>query len=202
MSVLYGLIARQALVLAEYSLANAETEATARKLVCKVEQSPFMKTYMQGNLMFSFYTKEGISYVCVAESEVGREISVQFLEDLERGFQFYRDHAAEYSKCIKSLIDKYHADNLPAIDPLIRVERDLDRVVETTKDNLGKVIARGTHMELLKVKTAQLEVETKRIRTTARDYNFAAWVKKVKVYLLALLLWAVLGYYGYVWLVE
>jgi hypothetical protein len=57
-------------------------------------------------------------------------------------------------------------------------------------------------MELLKVKTAQLEEDTKRMRTTARDYNFAAWVKKVKVYLLALLLWAVLGYYGYVWLVE
>jgi len=202
MSVLYGLVARQALVLAEYSVTEAENEATARKLVCKVEPSPFMKTYMQGNLMFSFYTKEGTSYVCLADTAVGREISAQFLADLERGFQFYRDHAAEYSKSIKSLLDQYHSHNLPSLDPLTAVERDLDRVVETTKGNLGKVIARGTHMELLKVKTGQLEEDTRRIRTTARDFNFAAWVKKVKIYLLVLLLWGVLGYYGYASLVQ
>lgn len=202
MSVLYGLVARQALVLAEYSVTEAENEVTARKLVCKVEPSPFMKTYMQGNLMYSFYTKEGTSYVCLANTEVGREISSQFLADLERGFQFYRDHAAEYSKCIKSLLDQYHSHNLPSIDPLLAVERDLDRVVETTKGNLGKVIARGTHMELLKVKTEQLEEDTRRIRTAARDFNFAAWVKKVKIYLLVLLLWGVLGYYGYISLVQ
>ena len=202
MSVVYGLVARQALVLAEFSTTDVENVTTARKLICKVDASPFTKTYVQGNLLYSFHTKDGVSYMCIADQSVGRELSVRFLEELERGFQTYHDRAAEYSKAIKSLLDKYHYENLPSLDPLTRIERDLNRVVETTKGNLGKVVTRGTQMEELKAKTEQLNMETKKLRSIARDHNYSHWKKKVKIYALVLGMWVGLGYYCYTWVGE
>ena len=79
------------------------------------------------------------------------------------------------------------------------MERDLDYVVETTKGNLGRVIERGTHMELLKIKTEKLKTDTKRLRVSSQKYNFSAWKKKMKLYILGALLWAVLLFYAYSW---
>lgn len=85
---------------------------------------------------------------------------------------------------------------------MLRVERDLDIVVENAKGNIDRVIQRGTHMELLKIKTENLNTGTKKLRMSTQRYNYDAWKKKVKLYILAGAMGGVCLYYAYFWVAD
>ena len=69
MSIVYGLVARQALVLAEFSVTEAEHAVTAKKLIGKVDPSPFLKIDVHAGELDVQLLHEGGYFVPVPRTE-------------------------------------------------------------------------------------------------------------------------------------
>lgn len=105
MSVLYGLVCRGQVILADYSAYIDDFSEIARKLIGQNPQSSVMKTYTQGHRVFSFFSDDDLTFMCVSEQGLSRETSHQFLKTMQQLFiPKYSDKAALFASEIKNLV--------------------------------------------------------------------------------------------------
>ncbi|KAL9445075.1 hypothetical protein AB3S75_018133 [Citrus x aurantiifolia] len=150
MGILYGMVARGNVVLAEFSAAQTNGNAIARQVIDKLPQ--------------------GIS---------DRRIPFAFLEDIHQRFvkTYGRSiHSAaayamndEFSRILSKQMDHYSND--PNADRLNRLKGEMSHVRSVMIDNIEKIVERGDRLNLLVDKTATLHRNTIRFKRQARKYK-------------------------------
>ena len=89
-SVLFSLVSRGAVVLAEQG--SDKTEAAraaprvARRIIEKLSASNNRVTYSQDSHLYHILCENGIIYLCMADESFGRRIPFAFLEDIKQRF--------------------------------------------------------------------------------------------------------------------
>ncbi len=84
--IIYALVARGSLVLAEYTSSDGDFPFIARKIVVKAEKSKMKKTMWKDNLAFTLFSQDDFTFLCMTETRISREISFKFLDDLAQLF--------------------------------------------------------------------------------------------------------------------
>ena len=85
MSILYAMVARGSVVLAEYSSSSSNANAVARQILEKLPSSADTRvSYSQDRFIFHVTKAEGITFLCMANDTFGSKPSFPILLNLKR----------------------------------------------------------------------------------------------------------------------
>ena len=86
MPILYALIARGPVVLAEYSEKTGNFPTVTRVLLGKIPPIDGKMSYVYDKHVFHYLVEGNVTYLCMADEGMKRRIPFTFLEDIKRRF--------------------------------------------------------------------------------------------------------------------
>ncbi|CAA7406953.1 unnamed protein product [Spirodela intermedia] len=204
MAILFALVARGSVVLAEFTggaLANAST--ISRQVLERIPSGEDSHvSYSQDRYIFHVKRTDGITVLCVADDAAGRRIPFSFLEDIHARFVKTYGRAChtapaygmndEFSRILSQQMDYYSND--PNADRMNRLRGEMNQVRNVMVENIDKVLERGDRLELLVDKTTNMQANTHRFRKQARRFRNSVWWRNVKLMILLILLLLVVIY--------
>lgn len=200
MAVYYGLVTRQDSILAEYSSIDGDFVTTAKMLIRNTPASSVLKTYTQGSKIFNFYTHESITFLCYSDICIGKELALQFLTEMKRQFPAYGNKAAAFAEVIQRLVKLYSKETIQQVDSFGRIEGNLEKAIESTKNGIDKVISRGKKMSVLIEKTAELSSGIKRFKNNAGKIRKGFWRSRVRIIVVLMVIAVIICYCVLVWM--
>ncbi|KAL8090042.1 vesicle-associated membrane protein 711 [Apium graveolens] len=203
MAILYVLVARGSVVLAEFSGTTTNASAIARQLLEKAPGNDDMNvSYSQDRYIFHVKRTDGLTVLCMADENAGRRIPFAFLEDIHQRFVRTYGRAVlsaqayamndEFSRVMSQQMEYYSSD--PNADRINRLKGEMSQVRNVMIENIDKVLERGDRLELLVDKTENLQGNTFRFRKQTRRFRSTVWWKNVKLTVMLILLLLVIVY--------
>ena len=205
MPILYALIARGPVVLAEYSEKTGNFPTVTRVLLGKIDDSvDCRKSIKADEYTFHFVVEGGLTYLCMTDVESGDRLHVVFgfIDAVrqkfratfgpERGrtaiaFELNQEFAPALAEAMAQV-------NAGRGDAFAHVSGKLDAVKEVMVQNIETVMDRGEKLELLVDKSERLQTSAFTFERSSRKLRDAMFWKKVKAYLLMGGVMAVLAY--------
>ncbi|XP_031504857.1 vesicle-associated membrane protein 714 [Nymphaea colorata] len=190
MAILYAVVARGNVVLAEFSAATGNAGAVARRILEKLPaEADSRLCFSQDRYIFHILRSDGLTFVCMANDTFGRRIPFAYLEDIHTRFlKNYGKvaHSAppyamndEFSRILHQLMEFYSSN--PSADTLSRVRSEVGEVHAIMVENIEKVLDRGERIELLVDKTATMQDNAFHFKKQSRRLRQALWMKNVKL---------------------
>ncbi|KAF5177609.1 Vesicle-associated membrane protein [Thalictrum thalictroides] len=203
MAILYALVARGSVVLAEFSTTSTNASAIARQILEKIPGNDDSNlSYSQDRFIFHVKRTDGLTVLCMADDSAGRRIPFAFLEDVHGRFVKSYGRAVltasayamndEFSRILSQQIDFYSND--PNADRINRLKGEMSQVRNVMVENIDKVLERGDRLELLVDKTETMQGNTFRFRKQARRYKSSVWWRNVKLSFAAIVLLLIIIY--------
>ncbi|XP_072979188.1 vesicle-associated membrane protein 711-like isoform X1 [Typha angustifolia] len=192
MTILYSLVARGTVVLAEFSATQTNAGAIARQILEKIPgTNDSHVSYSQDRYVFHVTRTDGITVLCVADDTAGRRIPFAFLEEIHGRFVKTYGHAChtalayamneEFSRVLSQQMEYYSND--PNADRINRIRGEMSQVRNVMIENIDKVLERGDRLEVLVDKTEHMQGNTTRFRKQARRFRSSVWCRNVKLIL-------------------
>lgn len=190
MAILYSLVARGAVVLAEFSAASGNAGTVARRILEKLPSGTDTRvSYSQDRHIFHIMRADGLTFLCMANDTFGRRIPFAYLEDIHMRFMKTYGQTAfialayamndEFSRVLHQQME-YFCSN-PNADTINRVKGEMNEVRAVMVENIDKVLDRGERIELLVDKTATIQDNSFRFRKQSRRLQQALWMKNAKL---------------------
>ncbi|KAL0559289.1 hypothetical protein IC582_003890 [Cucumis melo] len=191
MGILYGMVARGPVVLAEFSATQTNASAIARQIMEKMKQGDddSNASYSHDRYIFHIKKTDGLTVLCMADEASGRRIPFAFLEDIHQ--RFVKTYARtilsapayamndEFSRVLSQQMD--HFSNDPNADRLNRLKGEMSQVRNVMMDNIEKVLERGDRLALLVEKTTNIQGNAVRFRRQSRRYRNTLWWRNFKL---------------------
>mmetsp|Transcript_4812 Transcript_4812/g.7286 ORF Transcript_4812/g.7286 Transcript_4812/m.7286 type:complete len:221 (+) Transcript_4812:23-685(+) len=193
MPILYSLISRGKIVLAEYTAKSGNFPKITRILLGKISTNENCKmSYVYDKHIFHYMVDDGIIYLCLADQKSKRRIPFAFLEDIKRKFKSQFGINAQsalafsmnedYAPVLKKQMEFYNMDQSPEKIEAIRVQ--IEATKGTMVENIEKVIERGDKVELLVDKTDRLNQQAFNFDRSSRQLQRTMYWRKVRTYAL------------------
>ncbi|CAL1359117.1 unnamed protein product [Linum trigynum] len=191
MGILYGMVARGRVVLAEFSAAQTNAGQIARQVLDKLPQGndDTNSSYSHDRYVFHVKRTDGVAVLCMADDASERRIPFAFLEDIHG--QFVRTYGRaissaaayamndEFSRVLSREMERYSND--PRADRLDRIRGEMHEMRIVMINNIEKVLERGDRLAVLVDKTAAMQGNSIRFRRQSRRYRNAMWWRNVKL---------------------
>ncbi|XP_058112085.1 vesicle-associated membrane protein 711 isoform X2 [Magnolia sinica] len=203
MAILYSLVARGSVVLAEFNASQSNASAIARQILEKIPgNNDSHVSYSQDRYIFHVKRTDGLTVLCMADDTAGRRIPFAYLEDIHGRFvkTYGRSvHTAlayamndEFSRVLSQQMEYYSND--PNADRINRMRGEMSQVRNVMIENIDKVLERGDRLELLVDKTANMQGNTFRFRKQARRFKNTVWWRNVKLTVTLIILLLIIVY--------
>ncbi|KAL9224430.1 hypothetical protein vseg_000461 [Gypsophila vaccaria] len=190
MGILYALVARGSLVLAEHSGASTNGGSIAREILEKIPgSSDTQVSFSQDKYVFHVKRTDGVTVVCMADDSIGRRIPFAFLEDIHQRFVTTYGRAIhtapaygmndDFSRVLSQQLDYFSND--PNADRINRLKSEMTQVRTVMIENIDKVLDRGERLELLVDKTATMQSNTLRFRRQTRRFQSTVWWRNCRL---------------------
>jgi len=99
--IIYALIARGSLVLAEYSEYKGDFSQTARKIITQCKPSKQKMAYVKEGCVFTFFSEDDFTFLSLCKINTSRELIYHFLDQLAELF-FSNQGKYEQNSTVKS----------------------------------------------------------------------------------------------------
>ena len=135
-----------------------------------------------------------LTYLVVAQTEMGRRIPFAFLLELKKKFlaQYKPESTdfqslpaygtAAFNSTLKAMIQQYNT--APPSDALNNARKEIDSVRDIMTENIERVLERGERIDLLVDKTDRLGGSARDFRVRSRGLRRQMWWKNVRVMVL------------------
>ncbi|XP_042415835.1 vesicle-associated membrane protein 714-like [Zingiber officinale] len=207
MAILYAVVARETLVLAEFAAATGNIGAVARRILEKLPpDSDSRLCFSQDRYIFHVLRSDGITFLCMANDTFGRRVPFLYLEDIHMRFMKNYGRVAhsalayemndEFSRVLHQQMELYSSN--PSVDTLTRVRGEVSEVHTIMVDNIEKILDRGDRLALLVDKTATMQDSAFHFRKQSKRLRRALWMKNAKLlavltFLIVLLLYIIIA---------
>ncbi|KAG4959731.1 hypothetical protein AAZX31_13G145000 [Glycine max] len=207
MGILYGMVARGQVVLAEFSATQSNASVVAKQILSKINQGSDNNN--DSNVSFShdryvFHVKrtDGLTVLCMADDAFGRIAPFAFLEDIHK--KFVKTYARailsapayamndEFSRVLNQQMEYYSND--PNADRLNRLKGEMTQVRTVMIDNIDKVLERGGRLELLVEKTSAMNSNSIRFKRQSRRYKNNLWWSNVRLTVALVIIFVIVVY--------
>ncbi|KAI3729962.1 hypothetical protein L6452_18635 [Arctium lappa] len=203
MTILYTLVARGSVVLAEFSGTPTNASTISRQILEKIPGDNDMNvSYSQDRYIFHVKRTDGLAVLCMADDAAGRRIPFAFLEDIHQRFVRTYGRAVlsaqaygmndEFSRVLSQQMEYYSND--PNADRMNRLKGEMGQVRTVMIENIDKVLERGDRLDLLVDKSANMQTNTLRFRKQTRRFRSTVWWRNVKLTIALILLILVIVY--------
>ncbi|PKU64709.1 vesicle-associated membrane protein 714 [Dendrobium catenatum] len=194
MAILYAVVARGTVVLAEFAAVTGNTGAIARRILERLPpESDSRLCFSQDRYIFHVLKADGLIFLCMANDTFGRRIPFAYLEDIHMRFMKNYGRIAhsalayamndEFARVLHHQME-YFSSNQTA-DTLNRLRGEVSEIHTVMVDNIEKIMDRGDRIALLVDKTATMQDSAFHFKKQSRRLRQALWMKNAK--LLALL---------------
>ncbi|XP_010535700.1 PREDICTED: vesicle-associated membrane protein 714 [Tarenaya hassleriana] len=195
MAILYAVVARGTVVLAEFSAVTGNIGAVVRRIFEKLtpETDDSRLCFSQDHYIFHILRSDGLIFLCMANDTFGRRIPFSYLEDIHMRFMKNYGKVAlytpayamndEFSRVLHQQMEFFSSN--PSVDTLSRVRGEVSEIRAVMVDNIEKILERGDRIELLVDRTATMQDSAFHFRKQSKRLRRALWMKNAK--LLALL---------------
>ena len=188
--ILYALVSRGTIVLAECSATQGNANTIARRILERLPASDSVRqSYTQDRHLFHILTEEGLTFLCMSDEGMGRRVPFAFLEEIRSRFtQAYGSAAltalayaynTEFSRILHQQME-YFSFN-PNADVINRVRGEVSDVKNIMMENIEKVLDRGEKIELLIDKTDQLQGDAFAFRRNTRKLKREMWWRNFRL---------------------
>lgn len=194
--ILFALVARGNVVLAEFSTVTGNAIQIAHRILEKLPSEDMRVSYTQERHMYHVLISDATTFLCMSEEGFGRRIPYAFLEDVKNKFfakygtatanAVAYEYNADFSRVLSQQMDYFSND--PDADAITRVKGGIAEVKNVMVENIEKVLERGERIELLVDKTDHLSSEAFLFRKEARKLKSKMRWKNIKMILLLLLI--------------
>lgn len=135
-----------------------------------------------------------LTYLIVAQADVGRRIPFAFLVELKRKFlSQYPPESTTYQSLppygcaafnthLKAMLNTYNT--APPADALSNARKEIDDVRNIMTENIERVLERGERIDLLVDKTDRLGGSARDFRVRSRGLRRQMWWKNVRIMVL------------------
>ncbi|XP_019453852.1 PREDICTED: vesicle-associated membrane protein 714-like isoform X1 [Lupinus angustifolius] len=200
MAILYALVARGTVVLAEFSAVTGNPGAVARRLLEKLPaETDSRLCFSQDRYIFHILRSDGLTYLCMANDTFGRRIPFSYLEDIQMRFMKNYGRVAnyapayamndEFSRVLHHQMEFFSSNT--STDTLNRVRGEVGENYQSViqirtimVDNIEKILERGDRIELLVDKTSTMQDNAFHFRKQSKRLRRALWMKNFKLLLL------------------
>ncbi|CAN0900501.1 Vesicle-associated membrane protein 714 [Linum grandiflorum] len=193
MAILYAVVARGIIVLAEFSAVTGNTGAVARRILEKLPVDGDSRLcFSQDRYIFHILRSDGLSFLCMANDTFGRRIPFSYLEDIHMRFMKNYGRVApyapayamndEFSRVLHQQMEFFSSN--PTADTLNRVRGEVGDCTQLRTimvDNIEKILERGDKIELLVDKTATMQDGAFHFRKQSKRLRRALWMKNAKL---------------------
>ncbi|XP_010943809.1 vesicle-associated membrane protein 714 [Elaeis guineensis] len=198
MAILYAVVARGTVILAEFAAVTGNTGAVARRILEKLPPDSDSRLCLsQDRYIFHVLRSDGLTFICMANDTFGRRVPFLYLEDIHMRFMKNYGRVAhsalayamndEFSRVLHQQMEFFSSN--PSADTLNRVRGEISEIHTIMVDNIEKILDRGDRIALLVDKTATMQDSSFHFRKQSRRLRRALWMKNAK--LLALLTCAI-----------
>ena len=141
MTIVYALVARKRVVLAEHTSSSGNFPTVTRVLLAKIPDQDGKMSYVYDQHVFHYVVENGITFLCMASEQTRRRVTFSFLEDVMTAWRA-QYAAMEQTALAFSLNDAFgpvlkqkmeHFSNSPSADNIAVVQARIDSV----KDIMG-----------------------------------------------------------------
>ncbi|KAL8162033.1 hypothetical protein V2J09_013522 [Rumex salicifolius] len=192
MAILYALVARGSVVLAEFTATDTNASVVARQILEKIPgTNDTHVSYSQDRYIFHVRRTDGLTVLCMADESFGRRIPFAFLEDTHKKFVRMYGRAVitaqayamndEFSRVLSQQMEYYSNDQ--SADRINRLQGEMNQVRNVMVDNIDKVLDRGERLELLVDKSANMQENTFHFKRQARRFRSNVWWRNIKLIL-------------------
>ncbi|KAJ0467679.1 putative Longin domain, v-SNARE, coiled-coil domain-containing protein [Helianthus annuus] len=193
-SLIYSLVARGTVVLAEYTEFSGNFPTIAVQCLQKLPTTTNRFTYNCDGHTFNYLVEKGYTYCVVAVESAGRELPIAFLERIKD--DFVKKYAAGKGKTAgaKSLSKefgpkmkeqmRYCVSHPEEISKIAKVKAQVSEVKGVMMENIEKVLERGEKIELLVDKTDNLRNQAQDFKKQGTKMKRKMWVENMKVKLI------------------
>ncbi|KAF9111057.1 Vesicle-associated membrane protein [Mortierella sp. AM989] len=147
MSIIYALVAKGSVILAEYTNSSGNFTTVTEAILEKIPPNNSKLTYVYDRYLFHYICEDGLTYMCMADDSFGRRIPFAFLQDIKERFltQYSRESALsaqvpyamnEFSKTIAKQMEYYSTN--PEADRIKQVQGEIEQVKDVMVHNIGE----------------------------------------------------------------
>ncbi|CAL9126026.1 unnamed protein product [Musa textilis] len=190
MAILYAVVARGTVMLAEFAAVTGNVGAIARRILEKLPpDSDSRLCFSQDRYIFHVLRSDGITFLCMANETFGRRVPFLYLEDIHMRFMKNYGRVAhsalayamndEFSRVLHQQMEFFSSN--PSADTLNRVRGEVSEIHTIMVDNIDKILDRGDRISLLVDKTATMQDSAFHFRKQSRQLRRALWMKNAKL---------------------
>ncbi len=138
--ILYALVARGKIVLAEYTKLSGNFPTVTRVLLSKISEQDGKMSYVYDKHIFHYIVDSGITFLCMCEEDSKKRIAFLYLDEIKK--QWRANYAnleqtavafsmqTEYSPILAKHMDFYNTN--PTDDSIGKIRAQIDNVKEVT----------------------------------------------------------------------
>ncbi|KAG8046268.1 hypothetical protein GUJ93_ZPchr0008g11408 [Zizania palustris] len=192
MAIVYAVVARGTVVLAEFAAVSGNAGAVARRILEKLPPDAECRRlcFAQDRYIFHVLRAAGaLTFLCMANDSFGRRIPFLYLEDIHMRFmKNYRRIAQsalayaindEFSRMLHQQMEFFSSN--PTVDTLNRLHGEVDEIHTVMVDNIEKILDRGDRISLLVDKTSTMQDSAFHFRKQSKRLRRALWMKNAKL---------------------
>jgi len=201
--IIYALVARGPVVLAEYSPDTGNFTQIARQILQEVakRRGADRRSYAAQDSIFHYIVDEmGLVCLCMAHSSAGSRVPFAFLQDIQsrflsqfgRSFQSASENSLDdaFARTLYQQMDYYN--NSPEADDIRRIRSEIQTVMDVMVQNLDKVLERGEKIEVLIDQTDKLQTQSYRMKSSATRLKRRLWCKNLYLWVCIIFCCAIL----------
>ncbi|CAO2190203.1 unnamed protein product, partial [Urochloa humidicola] len=191
MAIVYALVARGTVVLAEFAAVSGNAGAVARRILEKLPPDAESRLcFAQDRYIFHVLRDQaGITFLCMANDTFGRRIPFLYLEDIQMRFMKNYGRVAhfalayamndEFSRVLHQQMEFFSSN--PSADTLNRLRGEVSEIHTVMVDNIEKILDRGDRISLLVDKTSTMQDSAFHFRKQSKRLRRALWMKNAKL---------------------
>ncbi|SBT82198.1 SNARE protein, putative [Plasmodium ovale] len=183
MSIIYGLVAREKTVLAEYTEFGGNFSNISRLLLEIIPPHSARKSYIYDDYVFHQLMKNGITFMAMADKELGFLTPYAFLEEISKVFFRHFNYTSdlitlsldeEFKPVLKEnmrIFNNYESNDVH------NLKSQISNIQNIIIENIEKILERREKIDILVNKSEKLYQENISFRREAMRLNFFMWLE-------------------------
>lgn len=205
--LIYAIVARDRTILSEFAVCVGNFATITRILLEKIPVSGGERksyTYDASHVFHYITSSGGLTYICLADSNLGQGVAMQFLDQVcgrfESSYLSVSRRAvalqmnAEFQPVLRALMEKVNAGSMD------RIQSHIANISDSMIDNIDKIMQRQEKIELLVEKTQTLNETALQFRRQAVDVRRILWWRDARAKITMLLISLVLVFFIVMWI--
>eukprot|EP00009_Paramoeba_aestuarina_P007063 CAMPEP_0201522660 /NCGR_PEP_ID=MMETSP0161_2-20130828/18473_1 /ASSEMBLY_ACC=CAM_ASM_000251 /TAXON_ID=180227 /ORGANISM="Neoparamoeba aestuarina, Strain SoJaBio B1-5/56/2" /LENGTH=251 /DNA_ID=CAMNT_0047921571 /DNA_START=112 /DNA_END=867 /DNA_ORIENTATION=+ len=193
MPIFYGVIARGDTVLCEHSVATGNFISVSSIILSRIQPNETRRmSYAYDTHTFHFIVLEGITFMCMCDSQFQRRLAFGFLDDLKMRFEQHASLAEaktapafaykNFSGILSQQMDFFSND--PSADKIQLAKHQIEESKKQMSGNIENLLERDEKIDLMVQQSEQLQEQTFEFKEQSKKLKCAMLLRSIKCWIL------------------